>query len=254
MPVYRNNGGTPEELDVRFNDSGVTDNCKVYENQNGTPVLLYSPTVLDDVVEVLEEWDPANFNQWGSMNNSPDLSTNYAFSKDYSLRGLAGGDNQNIRDNERDHNNLPRYMQRGDNMRVMIYHPDSYTTMDDFTAFRWSYAGPFEEAAYYVQADLYNDAFHLVDSTEGESHTTLASEYGYNYPGGEWWAMEVEWRNPTHTCRLVDYSDPDNPVVQASLQVDNTKHDDSYPLGHGWYVWNRGTTDHMYSDYAVFYE
>lgn len=253
MPAYRNNNGSPEEMDVHLNQGGAG-RCKVYENQGGTPVLLYSPTVLDDVVYVLEEWDPGTFDQWGDVAHNPQISSDYAFSKTYSLMGPAGGANSNVKDNERDHNNLPRYMQRGDNMRVMIYHPDSYTQMNDFTAFRWAYGGPYEEAAYYVQADLFNDAFHIIDSTEGEEHTTLVSDYGYNYPGGEWWAMEIEWRNPTHTARLVDYSDPDNPVVQSEIQVDSTKHDDSYPLGHAWYVWNRGTTNAMYSDYAVFYE
>lgn len=250
MPVYRNNSGTAEKVDVRYNDNGTVRNCKVYENQSGTAVLVYSPTVLDDVTYVLEEWDPANFGQWGDV-TGPDLVTTQAFSKDYSMRGTAGDGNQRIHDNERDHNNLPRYMVRGDNMRVMIYHPSSYTNMNSGTRYRWAYGGPYEESAYYVMADLYNDAFHIVDSN---GHTTLGSTYGYNYPGGEWWAMEIEWRNPTHTARLVNYSDPDNPVTEASLQVDDTTHDDSSPLGHSWFVWNDDTSGHMYTDYAVFYE
>lgn len=249
MPAWINQNGTPVRHNPKARLAGAPTDCYVYVNVNGTPVLLHAPTVLTDASYILEEWDPPDFSQWGDTPSTvlPTISSDRAFSKTHSLRGDATEGNQNISDNSRDHNLLPRYMKRGETMRVMFYHPSATANISQNCFIRWAYGGVFEEDAYYAQVDLQHDTLRLIDSATHTAIGGLASPVGY--PGGEWWALEVTWGNPTHTLRVIDYSDVKNPVVRLTHQVDDTRYTDSLPLGHAWYVWN-STTSHLYSDYA----
>lgn len=96
MPIYRNNGGSPQEHRVYVNQGGVPVECNVYENQGGTPVLLHTPK---RHIDSFEDGNLSEYNTGGSSSYfQPEvvLDAAGALDGDYYVRlqdttGNAGG-------------------------------------------------------------------------------------------------------------------------------------------------------------------
>lgn len=205
---------------------------------------------------VIEDWETGDFRHWGHVGHGggsgddPTIVTSPTYEGSHALRGDAGEGLQNVRDNERDHNNLPHYQQPGETSRVMAYYPASEDAHSPIARVRWGFGGIYEDAthpAYYLNWNIHDSGLHLIDSSD---HSVLASTYDFTYPGNEWWALEAEWRDPEIVGRLVDYSDRDNPVVQDSLSISASALADNAYRGHQLYVWT-DTPENLYSDYAI---
>lgn len=229
--------GTPYLRPLGEGDTGL-----IVEASDGTRYQANKVGIL-----VIDDFETGDFRNWGAV-HGPSITTSHTYQGSYAMLGSAGDGNQRVQDNQRDHGNLPRYQQKGETVRAFAYYPTAEHTYSSIARIRWGFGGIFESStdpALYAQWNIQDSGLHLIHS---DGHNVLATTYDFSYPGGEWWAVEVTWGDPTITVRLVDYSDPDNPAVQDSLSYDYSL-DDSV-LGHQWYVWN-GTPDHLYADYAV---
>lgn len=223
---------------------------------DGTPVTeitVDGTTVWTaETIEVLEDWESGTTANWATSNVTVDTTRPYEGS--YSMYGVAGGGNQRVIDDETD-GNLPNYQRIGDRCRMFFYHPIASGSMNGTTRARWGYGGPWG-SNYVVQWSLSSQSIRLWKDGTG---TSIAGPVTIVYPGGEWWAIEAEWgtdasdtTNTTHTIRVMNYSDPNNPVEEASLTAnDDTISDAS--VGHYWGVWNGDTQGNFFADHAHFY-
>lgn len=200
-------------------------------------------------VRVIEDWETGDKRNWG-YNGGGTVTSARAYEGTYSYRGDAGGGHQVVRDNEKDHNNLPYYQQPGDEVRLFGWYGSTPNSGGPNLKFRWGFGGIFEDStdgAWYAQWDINNSSLRLIDS---DGHTSAASTFSFSYPGSVWWALEVDWQDPTITLRLVDYSDPANPTLQDSVSVDDTRYNGNTYRGHQWFVWNDESA-HLYGDKAA---
>lgn len=197
-------------------------------------------------ITVIEDFETGDKRHWG-FDGGGTVTTARPYEGNYSYRGNAGGGIQRVRDNERDHGNLPYYQEVGDMVRLFAWYGSSPTSGGPDVFLRWGFGGIYEEDAWYAQWDIQNESLRLFDSN---GHNSVGVDFGMGYPGGEWWALEVDWQDPTITLRLLDYSDPENPTVQSTVSVDDTRYNANTYAGHQWYVWNESSA-HLYSDYAA---
>lgn len=197
----------------------------------------------------IEDWESGNKSNWGFDGGGTVTSTR-SYEGTYSYRGDTNGGIQRVRDNQRDHGTLPYYQGVGDEVRTFAWYGAAEDSGLANTFIRWGFGGIYEDntdGSYYAQWDISNSSLRLFDS---DGHNSLGVTFNIGYPGNEWWALEVDWQDPTITLRLKDYSNPDAPTTEATLSVDDTRYNGNTYLGHQWYVWNE-TSNAMYVDHAA---
>lgn len=214
---------------------------------NASTYLAGGPTSSSSDTGVVEDFGSGDFTNWSTSENFQ-ITQSPTYTGSYAASVAEGEGEESLSDSESD-GNLGRYQHIGDNVRAFFYHPQAMSNITDTCRVRWGYGGPWG-SNYVVNVDFANDNIRIWKNGYG---TSFAGVTQVSYPGGEWWAIESEWGDPTHTARVVDYSDPQNPVVDAEISGDDTEIDDT-SVAHQWTGWNNtGTGGAITLDHLEFY-
>lgn len=210
--------------------------------------------IVDTTVDI-ETWEGGTPDQaWENQDFT--IVTTQVYEGSYAAESPPGSGNLRCYDYENSGNNLDRYQRIGDKVRSFFYHDTSSANVDGNTRAQWAYGGDWGNN-YVIRWDIQNENLRLWKNGFG---SIVGSTFSIVYPGSEWWAIESEWgtdssdtSSPTHTVRLMNYSDPSNPVEEASIVADDAGIDDT-SCGHYWSLWNASSVGTMYGDYAHFYD
>lgn len=205
-------------------------------------------------VTPLETWEDGTPDQaWENQDFT--IVTTQAYEGTHAAESPPSSGNMRSYDYENSGNNLTQYQRIGDRVRSFYYHDTASANVDGNVRAQWAYGGDWGNN-YVIRWDIQNENLRLWKNGFG---SIVGEAFSIPYPGGEWWAIESEWgtdasdtSSPTHTVRLLNYSDPANPVEEASIVVDDAGIDDT-SCGQYWSLWNSDSVGTMYGDYAVFY-
>lgn len=197
----------------------------------------------------LEGFESGDFSNWASS-GEVQITQSPTYTGSYAAYIPPGTGSEVLSDSDSD-GNLGKYQRRGDKVRTFFYHPTAMSNISSTCRVRWGYGGPWG-SNYVVNVDFANNNLRIWKNGYGSS---IAGVTSVSYPGGEWWAIESEWSSssPHHTARVVDYSDPSNPVVDAELTADDTEIGDS-SVTNQWSPWNNsGTGGDLTIDHLEYY-